>query len=150
MLRGQRARFAFGALVLGWVVLAGLHVLNPDAFIARVNLGRAVAGQEIRDPATSGKESPARGEPDVRYLAYSLSADAVPELFAALPQLSPENRRTVSEALLNRWAEGGAYADDRGTGWRSWNWSNGRARRLVRERRMDLMTILPSWERDTR
>ena len=150
VLRGQRARFAFGALVQGWVVLAGLHVLNPDAFIARVNLGRAVAGQEIRDPATSGKESPARGDPDVRYLAYSLSADAVPELFAALPQLSPENRRTVSEALLNRWAEGGAYADDRGTGWRSWNWSNGRARRLVRERRMDLMTILPSWERDTR
>ena len=135
VLRGQRARFAFGALVQGWVVLAGLHVLNPDAFIARVNLGRAVAGQEIRDPATSGKESPARGEPDVRYLAYSLSADAVPDLLAALPRLSHENQQAVSEALLHRWAD--AAPRD----WRSWNWSAGRALRLVRQRRAELAAL---------
>ena len=139
VLRGQRARFAFGALVQGWVVLAGLHVLNPDAFIARQNLARAIAGQEIRDPRVYGEDdstvaqsSTARPEPDVRYLAWQLSADAVPELLAAMPRLSSKNQQAVSEALLHRWAD--AAPRD----WRSWNWSAGRATRLVRQRRPEL------------
>jgi len=157
VLRGQRPRFAFGALVQSWVVLAGLHVLNPDAFIARVNLQRAVAGRAIEEPNVEGEPkdtsmvllsvTPSRPEPDVRYLAWDLSADAVPELLTALPSLSPENQRVVSEALLHRWAEGGTLADARGTDWRSWNWSEGRARRLARTRRADLITMLPSWQR---
>ena len=140
VLRGQRARFAFGALVQGWVVLAGLHVLNPDAFIARVNLGRAVAGQEIRDQSADGAEdstvvqSPtARPEPDVRYLATQLSADAVPALLAAMPRLSSQNQQAVSEALLRRWAEP--------RDWRSWNWSAGRALRIVGQRRGELAAL---------
>ena len=144
VLRGRRERFAFGALVQGWVVLAGLHVLNPDAFIARVNLGRAIAGQEIRDPTEHGaKDSTVtqtptvRAEPDVRYLAGQLSADAVPELLAAMPRLSSQNQQAVSEALLRRWA------DSTRRDWRSWNWSAARATRLVHARRSELMALLP-------
>ena len=118
-------------------MLAGLHVLNPDALIARVNLGRAVAGQEIRDQSADGAEdstvvqSPtARPEPDVRYLATQLSADAVPALLAAMPRLSSQNQQAVSEALLRRWAEP--------RDWRSWNWSAGRALRIVGQRRGEL------------
>src|SRR6267143_1337243 len=35
VLRERRHRFAFGALVQGFAVLAGLHLLNPDALIVR-------------------------------------------------------------------------------------------------------------------
>ena len=63
---------------------------------------------------------------DARYLA-SLSADAVPTLMAALPDLPPEPRCVLARGLLKRWGpETAAEAD-----WRSWNWSVARARELV-------------------
>src|SRR3546814_9666582 len=36
VLRGRRRGFAFGAIVGGLACLAGLHVLNPEALVARV------------------------------------------------------------------------------------------------------------------
>jgi hypothetical protein len=110
VLRGNRARFAFGALMQGLAVLAGLHVLNPDAFIVRINLARPTAERQF----------------DVKY-ATTLGADAVPRLLDALPQLPVQDRCLAATALLQRW--GG----DNGSDWRSWNWSRSRARRLVRE-----------------
>src|SRR6185436_2452284 len=70
VLRGASRRFAFGAVVQALSVLAGLHVLNPDAFVARHNLERP------------GVERPF----DVKYVA-SLGADVAPVLLAALPRL---------------------------------------------------------------
>jgi hypothetical protein len=104
-LRGRPERFAFGATVQGLAVLAGLHVLNPDAVIVRHNLARP------------GAERPF----DVRYAA-SLSADAAPALAAALPQLSPADACVAAERLAH-WAAGE-------TDWRTWNWSRARARTL--------------------
>jgi hypothetical protein len=46
VLRGLRERFAFGAIIAGLVCIAALHVVNPRALIARVNLYRAAAGAE--------------------------------------------------------------------------------------------------------
>src|SRR5207302_1066305 len=43
VLRGQRQRFVFGSLMQGLAVLAGLHLLNPDAFIVKTNLNRPAA-----------------------------------------------------------------------------------------------------------
>src|SRR4029079_10528966 len=60
VLRGRRERFGTGALVAGWLVLAGLNLANPDAIIAGVNLDRA-----------------ARGRPLDRAYAAALSADAL-------------------------------------------------------------------------
>lgn len=108
MLRGVRHRFAFGALMQGFAVLAGLHVLNPDAFIVKTNLNRPVAERPF----------------DARY-ASTLGADAVPALLDALPRLTVEDRCLVVWRLLKRW-------DHSNTDWRTWNWSRARAQKLLR------------------
>jgi hypothetical protein len=107
VLRGVPQRFAFGALIQGFVVLAGLHVLNPDAFIVRTNLTRQATERPF----------------DAEYAA-SLGADAVPPLLHALPSLGETERCAVASVLLRRWGQGDAD-------WRTWNWSRARARRLV-------------------
>jgi hypothetical protein len=117
VLRSQRQRFAFGALMQAFAVLAGLHVMNPDALIARTNLNRPVAERPF----------------DAQYAA-SLSADAVPVLVAALPHLPPPDQCAVARVLLKRWG-----ASD--TDWRTWNWSRSRARRLVSEHADELRAM---------
>jgi hypothetical protein len=108
VLRGRRERFVFGSIVAGLVCIAALHVMNPHAMIARVNLDRAAAGAEY----------------DGRYLR-SLSADAVPTLVRRLDQLPAEERCRVARMLEERWQ------GTRAGGWRTWNLGDWRARRLV-------------------
>ena len=110
VLRGLRERFAFGALIQGFAVLAGLHVLNPDGFIVRTNLHRNAAERRF----------------DVEY-ALSLGADAVPPLLDAFASLDTASQCTVATKLLKQWSPNEAD-------WRTWNWSRSRARRLVAER----------------
>ena len=115
-LRGQPRRFAFGALVQGFAVLAGLHVLNPDAFIVRTNLTRPPSHRPF----------------DASYAA-SLSADAVPDLLAAFPQLDAREKCLAAARLLRRWT--------RDEDWRTWNLSRARARRRVREQEATLRAL---------
>jgi hypothetical protein len=110
VLRGQRERFAFGALMAGFLLIATLHLVNPDALIARTNLARARAGRLF----------------DARYVA-GLSADAVPELVAGLPALKPQDRCVVAARLLERWSPP-ANPD-----WRSWSHSRSRAWQALRD-----------------
>lgn len=116
VLRGLRERFAFGALVTGLVVVLGLQVLNPDAFIVRTNLRRMAEGKRF----------------DAAYAA-SLSADVVPMLIEALPEMGEAERAAVAQSLLSRWDSPVRRPD-----WRSWNWSRARAARLVAENRASL------------
>ena len=117
VLRGRRERFAFPALVSGFAFVALLLAVNPDARIARTNLERA---GDVRTAMDRGDAV------DAGYLA-SLSADAVPTLMAALPDLPPQPRCVLARGLLERWGpEEVAEAD-----WRSWNWSVARAREMV-------------------
>lgn len=109
-LRGYRERFAFGAMVAGFVLVASLHALNPDALIVRVNAARVAEGRKF----------------DANY-ASSLSADATPELLAALPQIPEPDRCVVAGRLLDLWSQ--PEVED----WRTWNYARSRARRLVRE-----------------
>jgi len=118
-LRGQPRRFAFGALVQGFAVLAGLHLLNPDAFIVQTNLERPAAHRPF----------------DAAYAA-SLSADAVPTLLAALPRLDETEQCRAARRLLSRWAR-----DDQDD-WRNWNLARERARAVVREHRASLRALL--------
>jgi hypothetical protein len=111
VLRGRRGSFAFGALIHGFAVLAGLHVLNPDGFIVRTNLNRPAAERPF----------------DANY-AVLLGADAVPPLLEALPSLDATSRCTIATRLLNQWSP------ESDNDWRTWNWSRSRARRLVAER----------------
>lgn len=92
----------------GFLLVAALHALNPDALIARTNLARALAGRTF----------------DVRYAA-SLGADAVPELVAGLPVLNPQGRCALANDLLRRWPAP-ANAD-----WRTWSLARARAWRAV-------------------
>ncbi len=108
VLRDHRERFPFGGLVAGLAVLGALHLLNPDALIARVNVERLAAGQRF----------------DAEYAA-GLSADAVPVLIDALPRMAPEERTLLSARLAERWAKPGQ------PGWRDWNWSRMRAYQAV-------------------
>lgn len=95
VLRSRRDLFAIGALVSGFAAIFALHVLNPDALIARTNLDRPNL--------------------DVVYLT-GLSDDATPVLVDALPRLDPDQRKALEIYLSERdAAEGGD--------WRTWNWS---------------------------
>jgi hypothetical protein len=110
VLRGRRRGFAFAAIVDGLACIAVLHILNPHALIARVNISRAASGAEI----------------DAGYLR-TLSADAVPTLMAKLPALPPVERCQVAAMLTERWS------GERPGGWRAWNLGDARARRMVAE-----------------
>lgn len=110
VLRGRRQRFAFGAMVAGFLLIAVLHALDPDALIARTNLARAQAGRTF----------------DARY-ASSLSADAVPQLLANLSVLNPQDRCTVAARLLERRSP--PEDPDR----RAWSYSRSRAWQSLRD-----------------
>ncbi len=119
VLMDRRPRFAFGALAQALVVLGALHVANPDALIARVNLGKFTYA--IFEG--SGGLVP----PDGDYLISALSADAVPAVLDRLSHLSLPVQSEMARSLLNRWGPGLENQPD----WRSWNWSEWQARRLV-------------------
>jgi Domain of unknown function (DUF4173) len=108
VLRGRRERFAFGALIAGFLLIAALHVVNPDGLIARTNTARAAAGRKF----------------DARH-AGSLSADAVPVLVDGLAALGAHDRCVVAERILAEWTP------PRQPDWRTWNWSQQLAWRTV-------------------
>lgn len=110
VLRGKREQFAFGAAAAAFVLIAGLHVANPDARIVCANAARAAQSHQF----------------DAAYAA-SLSADAVPALVAALPSLPPAVQGDVAARLLPLWSRNG---DD----WRSWNWGRFSACHAVQSR----------------
>ena len=113
VLRGDRRRFAFGALASAFLVIAGLDFVNPDAVIVSTNAfyGRLDA------------ESPA----DERPLA-SFSADAAPAIVDALPGLSPEIQHAVRAKLNTRF---GPQAIAAQSDWRTFNVSRDQAREAV-------------------
>ena len=109
VLRERRDSFAFGALLSGFAAVLLINAMNPDALIARVNLQRLEEGERF----------------DAYYLT-TLSADAAPVLFDALPELAgkrvaPEAGLTVEEAIVDR------YRENEQGDWRTWNLSRSRA-----------------------
>jgi hypothetical protein len=116
VLRGKRQRFAFGSVAAAGVLVAALHLLNPDAMIVRANFARAGTGRGF----------------DAAY-ASSLSADAVPSLVASLPSLSPQERHVIAARLLSKWTPL-ERAD-----WRSVSWSRHEASRAIQQNRPVLL-----------
>ena len=108
VLRRRRRRFAVGALVAGFVGVAVMNVVNPDALIARTNV--------------------ARPHVDVAYLA-GLSDDATPTLLRSLPSLAAPQRRRLASALLAKTQRGD---------WRSWNLDRSRAADAIARDRAQL------------
>jgi len=110
VLRGRREQFAFGSLIAGLLMIATLHVINPDALIVRVNIAHARAGRSF----------------DAHY-AVSLSDDAVPTLMKSLPALSAADQRIIAAKVLER------LSPPKETDWRTWNWSRAEAQRVIQE-----------------
>ncbi len=109
VLCGKRPLFAGGLFCIGALSIFALHAVNPDAWIARVNLARQTEGK-LFDP---------------HYIA-TLSADAAPAIMDALPKLSEKERAAVTTRLkLN-----GSMYD-----WRSWNWSRFRGSKSIQKTR---------------
>jgi hypothetical protein len=110
VLRGRREQFACGALIAGFLVVATLHVINPDALIVRVNVAQARAGRGFD-----------------AYYATSLSADAVPALIESLPVLNANDQHIVAIRVASYWLP------REPTDWRTWNWSRSQSGRIVQE-----------------
>lgn len=108
VLRGQRERFVTGAVAWGFVAIAALHVPNLEALIVRTNIARATSAQDL----------------DVWYLT-NLSADAVPALVEAVPDLPPEIGSKIGEALAHR--RGALPKAD----WRTWNYARSAEREAL-------------------
>lgn len=110
VLRERPERFVPGTVAAGFILVLGLHVLNPDALIVKTNMARAVEGKPF----------------DARYTT-NLSADAVPALLDALPSLAPEDQADVARWLLTRWHTPASGPET----WRTWNRARSAARRAV-------------------
>lgn len=109
VLREQRDRFVFGAISTALFFIGALHIINPDARIADVNLARSQVGERF----------------EAKYVT-SLSADVVPTLLTTLPSLPPDQgctlwKRLQSHPVLN-------LDEDN---WRAWHWSRYQASKLL-------------------
>jgi hypothetical protein len=129
VMRNRRDRFAFGALVAGFAAIFAINAINPDAVIASTNIERAEHGRKL----------------DLYYLT-TLSADAVPVLVEAFPEIGDRHfvdpwtgeSHEFREAVTERW-------NVKHHDWRTWNLSRSRARWLVRNQVEDGAWVQPSW-----
>jgi hypothetical protein len=108
LLRDRPRLFMFGGFVSALAYLAVLNLANPDALIVRENLARYQAS----------------GKLDAYYLT-GLSADATPDLVAALPTLDEASRATIAETLV--WQREALTTAEAGQGWPSWSLPRARA-----------------------
>ena len=116
VLRGRRERFAFGALVAGFAAIAGLHALNPDDLIVRVNTSRVHALNPF----------------DEQYVTV-LSADAVPALVGVLPSMPEADRCYLAAQIVAKWSAPSSVD------WRTWNFSRVQAWQIVDANRQKLL-----------
>jgi hypothetical protein len=100
VLRGSRARFAPGVLVISAVWLGALNLSNPERWVVTTNVARAVQGREF----------------DVAYHA-ELSGDALPTMLAAQGRLAPEQAAALRTAIDRVWTARAIARPD----WRHWS-----------------------------
>jgi len=123
VLRGAPRWFISGAIGSALVAVILLAIVNPDARIVEANVQRAQTGLQFDDS----------------YLR-ELSSDAVPAILAALATFPEPARCVTAYWLLMSWGSFNAQMDGQIDGtadsisdWRAWNFSDSKARRLVRE-----------------
>ncbi|MGB0388720.1 MAG: DUF4153 domain-containing protein [Ardenticatenaceae bacterium] len=134
VLRGQRERFVFGALISAFATLALLQLLNPDALIVRTNVGRHIASQSASED-TSDTIRRTR-QPFDSYYVTTLSADSVPTLINSLSQIKESERCQVAARILDDWSP-----PEEGIDWRTWNWARYRASQTVQQHLGTLQTM---------
>jgi hypothetical protein len=151
VLRGRPRDFVSGMTITGFLTLAAVTVANPDALVARVNVGRARAALELSDRDFTNSRDASTSRPavvspiDYEYLSRTLDGDAVPALVDALvapPAAVAGARAREAEVrercravgrVLERWAPATSNAGNhRELDWRQWNAGAWSARRSVR------------------
>ena len=100
VLRGSRARFAPGVLVISAIWLGALNLSNPERWVVTTNVARAEEGREF----------------DVAYHAQ-LSGDALPTLLAAQGRLAPAHAAALRTAIDRVWTARARARPD----WRHWS-----------------------------
>jgi hypothetical protein len=108
LLRSKPRLFVLGGFVSALAYLAVLNIANPDALIVRENVARYHSSGAI----------------DAYYLA-GLSADATPDLVAALGALDAGSRDTIARALDQQHDSLVSAAAQQG--WPSWQLGRARA-----------------------
>jgi len=118
VLVGKRKFFAFTSFAAGLSVITGLHVINPDAMIAKANISHAKTGKSF----------------DAAY-AVSLSNDAVPALVKNIDDLPRGDQRIIAKTLVGQ--HSGAWKTD----WRSFNLSRMFAYQVVNDNKEKLALL---------
>lgn len=158
VLRGRAHDFAAGMTITGFMTLAALNVVNPDALVATVNVSRGASALSVTDslgaaPA-GGQRSPAMAPIDYAYLTERPDGDAaeiVVDALAAPPLAAPGTPERSAEVrercfavrnLFRYWdAAPGASRRATNADWRSWNAGAWRARRAVRGHESQLRAV---------
>ena len=160
-LRGRACDFAAGMTITGFLTLAALNLVNPEALVTRVNVARAGTALQVADSVRAnnrgGASAPATvATPiDYEYLVYRLSGDAAGEVVDALvakpvsPVGTPARYAEVRarceavRGLLRRWGSGAVDLETwrHPADWRLWNLGAWRASRLVRANESALRTV---------
>lgn len=111
LVRDSPRTFTWGSLLSSLAYLAALNFANPDALIVRANVGRFAQ----------------TGSLDTYYLA-TLSADATPELAAALGTVDQESRDAILSALKEQ-----RFVLQEATeqGWAAWSFARWQALRAL-------------------
>lgn len=115
VLRERAAPFALGTLVSGWVTIVLLTVVNPEAWIAREQLGRAIDGRRFEASSVG-----------------LLGHDAMPAIAAMLPRVPHAPRCQVADQLDGRFPS--AADAQRAVSWREWNIGASRSRAILARR----------------
>jgi hypothetical protein len=115
-LRGSRQYFAWGALWSAFFILGATNIFNPDDYIVRTNVRLMQQGRDF----------------DARYNS-SLSADSVPALAEAFPEM------TDSQRCQAKWQFHRKLVDiENQNDLRSWNFSRSRAAEILQQNRGSL------------
>jgi hypothetical protein len=110
VMRSHRDHFAFGALVASLAAILAINAMNPDALIAKANIDRLQEGKRF-DP----------------YYLTTLSADAVPVIVSALPEIGQKpvwQDFTLQKEIRHTWSK-------KPQDWRAWNLGRIRAYQAV-------------------
>lgn len=126
--RGRLERFAYFSLISGLGLIAGLNMVNPGRLIAAVNIQRDV--QDVRTAERASRQVASF------YPLLDLGADAVPLIVAHLDHLTGAVSSASGQDLKPSRGQAAQSLRERyplSADWRSWNWAQWRARKLVGE-----------------
>ncbi len=117
-------KIAMSYIFLGMMGVIALNIVNPDGFIARVNLERSLESDvEIRKEDSRSSSSIKSLELDRNYLSW-LSADTVPTLVSYYKAYKTQGKESDIKELLDKQAARLEKIND----WRAWNLGRARAK----------------------